>query len=298
MFNVSVPARGAELWQKEVKILKEKQRVNRPFLLSLSPFFPISPLLPPLELTYSFSVLISLVNKLKRMLRQSNVFWRVKCGYTTDQKLRSRLTVPARGNPGVRQQCLLRVRPRTKGSQPLPRIQHVRSVRSTPPRGASPAAGKTGPGGVQRLGLCSRCTGSAGLWPSAPGGGEPLVLWFSRRKVKCSAFSLGDSRWSRASPTCLLVIEGILGRVGDFPGSSAGKVSAHNAEDLGLIPGLGRSPGEGKGYPLQYSGLENSMDCIVHGVSKSRTRLSDFHLTFARKSWEEKKIEVKFIFVK
>ena len=45
------------------------------------------------------------------------------------------------------------------------------------------------------------------------------------------------------------------------------------------IPGLGRSPGEGKSYPLQYSGLENSRDCIVHGVSKSRTRLSDFHFT-------------------
>ena len=44
-----------------------------------------------------------------------------------------------------------------------------------------------------------------------------------------------------------------------------------NAGDLGLIPGLGRSPGEGKGYPLQYSGLENSMDCLVHGVAKSRT---------------------------
>ena len=43
------------------------------------------------------------------------------------------------------------------------------------------------------------------------------------------------------------------------------------------IPGLGRSPGEGKGYPLQYFGLENSMDCIVHGVTKSRTQLSDFH---------------------
>ena len=41
--------------------------------------------------------------------------------------------------------------------------------------------------------------------------------------------------------------------------------------DLGLIPGLGRYPGEGKGYPLQYSGLENSMDCIVHGVAKSQT---------------------------
>ena len=45
----------------------------------------------------------------------------------------------------------------------------------------------------------------------------------------------------------------------------------------GLIPGLGRSPGEGKGYPLQYPGLENSMDCIVHWVTKSQTGLSDFH---------------------
>ena len=55
-----------------------------------------------------------------------------------------------------------------------------------------------------------------------------------------------------------------------FPYGSAGKESACNAGDLGLIPGLGRSPGEGKGYPPQYSGLENSMDCIVHGVAKSR----------------------------
>ena len=50
----------------------------------------------------------------------------------------------------------------------------------------------------------------------------------------------------------------------DFPGDSAGKESACNAGDLGLIPGLGRSPGEGKGYPLRYSGLENPMDCIAH----------------------------------
>ena len=62
-----------------------------------------------------------------------------------------------------------------------------------------------------------------------------------------------------------------------FPGSSAGKQSACNTGDLGSIPGLGGSPREGKGYPLQYSGLENSMDCIVHGVAKSRTRLSDFY---------------------
>ena len=56
-----------------------------------------------------------------------------------------------------------------------------------------------------------------------------------------------------------------------FPGGSAGKESTRNAGDLGSIPGLGRSTGEGKGYPLQFSGLENSMDCIVHGVAKSQT---------------------------
>ena len=69
-----------------------------------------------------------------------------------------------------------------------------------------------------------------------------------------------------------------------FPGGSAGKESTCNAGDLGLIPGLGRSPGEGKGYPLQYSGLENSMDCIVDGVTKSRTQLSDFHFLFPFRS--------------
>ena len=100
-----------------------------------------------------------------------------------------------------------------------------------------------------------------------------------------------------------------------FPGSSAGKESACNAGDpgsisqsgrspgegvgyplqyswaslvtqlvknlpgdLGSIPGLGRPPGEGNGYTFQYSDLENSMDCIVHGVTKSQTRQSDFHL--------------------
>ena len=56
-----------------------------------------------------------------------------------------------------------------------------------------------------------------------------------------------------------------------FPGGPAGKESACNVGDLGSIPGLERCPGEGKGYPLQYSGLENSMDCIVHGVTKGWT---------------------------
>ena len=54
-----------------------------------------------------------------------------------------------------------------------------------------------------------------------------------------------------------------------FPSSSAGKESTSNVGDLSSIPGLGTSPGEGNSYLLQYSGLENSMDCIVHGVSKS-----------------------------
>jgi len=62
-----------------------------------------------------------------------------------------------------------------------------------------------------------------------------------------------------------------------FPGGSDGTESACNAGDLGSIPGIGRSPGEGKGYPLQYSGLENSMDCTVDGIAKSQTRLSDVH---------------------
>ena len=59
--------------------------------------------------------------------------------------------------------------------------------------------------------------------------------------------------------------------MGGFPDSSAGKESACNAGDPGSIPGSGRSAGEGIGYPLQYSGLENSMDGIVHGVANSQT---------------------------
>ena len=65
-----------------------------------------------------------------------------------------------------------------------------------------------------------------------------------------------------------------------FPCGSDGKESACNVGDLGLMLVLGRSPREGKDYPLLYSGLENSMDCIVHGVAKSRIRLSDFHFHF------------------
>ena len=67
-----------------------------------------------------------------------------------------------------------------------------------------------------------------------------------------------------------------------FPCGSAGKESSSNVGDLGLIPGLGRSPGGGKGYPLQYSGLENSMDCIVHGVAKSWAHWATFTDSLSR----------------
>ena len=69
----------------------------------------------------------------------------------------------------------------------------------------------------------------------------------------------------------------VIGLLLGFPGGSAGKESTWNVGDLGSTTGLGRSPGEGKGYSFRYSGLETSMDCIVYGVSKSWIWLSDFH---------------------
>ena len=71
----------------------------------------------------------------------------------------------------------------------------------------------------------------------------------------------------------------MISLVACFPCGSGGKESACNVGDLGSIPGLGRSPGEGSSdSSLQYSDLENSMDCIVRGVTESQTRLNDFHL--------------------
>ena len=67
--------------------------------------------------------------------------------------------------------------------------------------------------------------------------------------------------------------------------SSVGKESACNEGDTSLTPGSGRSAGEGKGYLLQYSGLENSMDCIVHGVTKSQIWLNDFHFHWFSTCW-------------
>ena len=85
-------------------------------------------------------------------------------------------------------------------------------------------------------------------------------------------------KWRRQTGVRELLFGGLC-KERAFPCGSAGKESSCNAGDLGSIPGLGRSPGEWKGYPLQYFGLDNSKDCIVHGVAKSQTRLSDFHFT-------------------
>ena len=76
------------------------------------------------------------------------------------------------------------------------------------------------------------------------------------------------------------LVFGLVPSSGAFPNSWVGKESACNAGDPGSSLGSGRSTGEGIGYPLLYSGLENSMDCIVHGVAKCRTQLSDFHFHF------------------
>ena len=82
-----------------------------------------------------------------------------------------------------------------------------------------------------------------------------------------------------------------------FPCGSAGKESTYNVGDLGSIPGLGRSPGEGTGYSLQYSDLENSKDCLVHGVMDMTKKLNSYRKVNLESSSEEKKIWFYFIFV-
>ena len=74
--------------------------------------------------------------------------------------------------------------------------------------------------------------------------------------------------------TCILIL--FDDTFSGFPGGSDGKESSCNTGDLHSVPGLGRSPGEGNGFPLQYSGLENSMDCKVHDVANSRTQRATF----------------------
>ena len=92
----------------------------------------------------------------------------------------------------------------------------------------------------------------------------------NRREGRWNKLRPGSSTFSRCSFLSALYCQ-------SFSGGSAGKESACNEGGLGSISRLGRCPGEGKGYPLQYSGLENSIGCIDHGVAKSLTRLSDFH---------------------
>ena len=91
-----------------------------------------------------------------------------------------------------------------------------------------------------------------------------------------------------ASQINLVKIDFIMG----FPGGSDGKESACNAGDLGLIPGSGRTPGKGNGYPLQYSCPEKPMDrgawrATAHAVTKSWTRLRDYRQTIGQVSWTD-----------
>ena len=79
--------------------------------------------------------------------------------------------------------------------------------------------------------------------------------------------------------------------VKNLPAMLETRVQSLGWEDLGSTFGLGRSPGEGKVYPLQYSGLEKPMGSMVHGVAQSRTRLSDFYFHFHQVLWSNRLIQ-------
>ena len=108
-----------------------------------------------------------------------------------------------------------------------------------------------------------------------PSSGTSSSLWVA------STCDEGPAKWGQEilgfSPSWLKVWKVLLE---GSPVGSTGKESACNAGDLGSAPGLERPPGEGKGCPPQYSGLENPMGCVVNGVAKSRTRLSNFYFHF------------------
>ena len=131
----------------------------------------------------------------------------------------------------------------------------------------------------RKVGLCVGYTLPSSYWASM------IAQWVKNppamQEIKFNSW-VGKICWRRDRlPTPVFL---------GFPCGSVGKESACNARDLGLIPGLGRSPGEGKGYPLQYSGLENSMDFIVQGVTKSQTRLNDFHFLILTLVWSDRAI--------
>ena len=123
--------------------------------------------------------------------------------------------------------------------------------------------------------------------------GLPLWLSWYRMRLQCGRPGIdlwvGKILWRRDR----LSIPVFLG----FPCGSAGKESACNVGDLGSISGLGRPPEEGKGYPLQHAGLENSMDCIIHRVAKSRTQLSDFHFQGNKQKLKERREAERDIFL-
>ena len=113
-----------------------------------------------------------------------------------------------------------------------------------------------------------------------------LEFWFVF-PILCKKFNLMllifKSHVGMTSASCrdeMLSLSPFLNLYNGFPCDSAGKESTCNVGDLGSIPGLGRSPGEVKGCPFQYSSLDNSMDSIAQGVAKSLTRLSDFLFHF------------------
>ena len=122
--------------------------------------------------------------------------------------------------------------------------------------------------------------------------GKKMVIFYVYSKSFQSEYQLTTvsvCKWT--SKLCQRVqqsFEYLILSFWSFPCGLAVKTSACNAGELGSIPGLGRSPGEGKGNLLQYSGLENYMHWIVHGVTKSQTQLSDFHF---HKSMISKKVE-------
>ena len=113
-------------------------------------------------------------------------------------------------------------------------------------------------------------------------------VFSSTTTQKQQFFGAQPSLWSKSHIRTWLLAK---------PCGSAGEESACNAGDLDSIPGSGRSPGEGKGYPLQYSGLENSMGCIVHGFAKSRTRRSDCHFHWKNHSFDYRYIIGKVMFL-
>ena len=117
-------------------------------------------------------------------------------------------------------------------------------------------------------------------WPRGWTRGRPhskLVGWDGNRPKAVQPMLVQARQWAPWKGWNHQSPDGISISVLRIPCGSAGKESACNVGDLGSIPGLGQSPGEGKGYPLRNSGLENSMNYIVHGAAKSWARLNNFH---------------------